>query len=272
MKEIPSNRTQHGNGIERAIEARKSMTLSPTARNRQKILMAMRWIHGWGQSTTSIVKLACRTSSADFLTRMKERKLLRTERVMGATFLQLTRSGVQLLRNLSDPEDTLAALPSSRVVDLFAFHHNFYSQRLLAERIRKGPENAEWFCDRHIRAMLDSAGLGGKCPDAWYRTTTQQVFFEVERTIKKQPALEIMLLNISRMLEKRPNAICEIHIEPAISDRYRSTLGSWLARHEFRAWSLGIDGKYIVSGIYTAPDTLVEAMKRIQFVIARIRA
>lgn len=259
-------------GFERAVEARMAMKVSPAERNRQKILSALRWIHGWGQSTTEIVKLACRSTSGDFISKMKSRKLVRSERVLGTTFLQLTKTGVELLRNWSGGDDALAALPASRVVDLYAFHHNFYAQRLLAERVRRGCESGQWFCDRQIRSIINSTDFGGKCPDAWYYSATEKIFFEVERTKKKQPELEVMLLNISKMLERHSDSVCEIHIEPGISDRYRSTLSGWLSRGDFRTWSLGSDGKYTSAGIYTLHDSLESAMRRIKFIVARIRA
>lgn len=272
MNEFTNKPNKQHVGFERAVEARKAMLVSPSARNRQKVFEALRWLHGWGQSTSSILKLACRSTSGDFIARMRSNGLIRVERVLGTTFLLLTKSGVDLLRSMSAPDDALASLSGTRIVNLYAYHHNFYAQRLLAERMRKGPSDARWFCERQIRALVDATEPGAKCPDALYTSSLERVFFEVERTKKKQPALEVMLLNTSRMLEQRPGYVCEIYIEAGISDRYKSTIGGWLSRQEFRAWSIGTDGEYFVNGIYKATDSLLAAMRRIKFIETKVKA
>jgi len=95
-------------------------------------------------------------------------------------------------------------------------------------------------------------------------------YVEVERSRKAQPALEAMLLNIARLLEKKPGNLCEVHIEPGIAERYISILKGWLRAGTFRAWSESTEGELFVSGIHPITPTLREAMESISFIHTRI--
>lgn len=254
-------------GFEKAQDARKSMSVSPVERHRQKVREALRWIHGWQQSTSEITRTACRSSSTAFLSSMKEAGLLRTERVLAQTFWLLTKNGLDLLRDMSAEDDELAKLSGTRNVNLHAFGHHVTAQRVLAQKIKAGGEGGRWWCDRQLRAIVAMSEAGAKCPDAAYRSPGgETVYIEVERSRKKQPELEAMLLGLARLLESKTRATAEIYIEPGIADRYKSTIGGWLSRGEFRVWSESSDGELYQNGVYKLSDTLRAAMKRIAFI------
>jgi len=120
--------------------------------------------------------------------------------------------------------------------------------------------------------LIDATEPGAKVPDGAFRSATGvMTYIEVERSRKPQPELEAMLLNISRLLEKTPGSLCEIHIEPGISERYVSTLKSWLRSGTFRSWSESTDGELFQSGIYPITPSLRAAMESISFIQTRIK-
>jgi hypothetical protein len=241
------------------------MRISPVERHREKVTMALRWLHGWQQSTAELLKLVCRSSNTNFLSSMREAGLAKIERVLGQSFWLLTRQGLELLRSMSATNDALANLAGTRNVNLHAFTHNMHTQRLLAQKIKKGPSQGfNWFCERELRARLVPEA-GAKCPDGAYFDGSRTIYLEVERSRKKQPELEAMLLNLGRLIEGRPLDAVEIHILPGIADRYKSTLGGWLSTGEFRAWSLSTEDELYESGRYDMQPSLRDALKRIQF-------
>lgn len=259
-------------GFERAQDARRAMRQSPIARHREKLKEALRIIHGHGQSTSQIVADSCRSSSTRFIGSLKEAGLIRFERVLGQTFVLLTKTGLDMLRSMSSPSDVLANLQGTRSVNLYAFGHSMTAQRILAAKLKKGGEGCSWWCERQLRAELNLSESGAKVPDAAFRDASgHTVFIEVERSRKKQPQLEAMLLNLARLIENKSRASVEIHIEEGIVERYRSTLGSWLARKEFRAWSEDTTGELFQQGIYRLTTTLEAAMRRINFIITKIK-
>lgn len=252
--------------FERAQDARRAMTVSPRERQRQKWRAALRWIHGWGQSTSTIVARACRSSSTSFIKDMREAGLVRHERVLGRTFVLLTKQGLDLLRSMSSEEDALAALHGTRTVNLYAFSHDQDAQRILSDKLHEGGDGCQWWCDRQLRALLQSNVPGAKSPDAAFKDRVGGlVYIEVEKTRKPQPELETMLLNLARLIEEKPLARVEIHISEGIVGRYKSTLGGWLSRGEFRAWSLDTDDELYQQGIYPLTETLQNALRRIEF-------
>jgi hypothetical protein len=254
-------------GFERARDARSTMQISPIERHRQKVHCALRWIHGWNQSTADLIKKACRSSSLGFLSSMKSNGWVRTERVLGQTFWLLTKQGVDFLRSLSGPDDVIAQLNAARGVNLYAFHHDAYAQRLLAELLKRSPPTgAKWLPERALRARFAHSAEGAKCPDAMYSDSVGTVYLEVERSKKKQPALEVMLLNAARLIENQPKARVEIHIGTGIADRYRSTHGSWVARREFRSWGVSTDGELFEGGRYSSTESLHDAFLRIKLI------
>lgn len=236
-------------GLQRAQEARKEMRLSPTAKNRENVLNALSWTHAHAQTTRGILLDACRVSKADFLQRLAEDGYMRKEKVLGRTFWLLNKSGVDLLRSMLPANSALAALPGTRHVNLHAFAHNAHAQRVIAAKLRAGGDGCRWWSERQLRALVDTTEPGAKVPDGAFRSASGlMTYIEVERSRKAQPELEAMLLNIARLLEKKPGSVCELHIEPGISERYISTLKGWLKAGTFRAWSESTEGELFQSG------------------------
>ena len=259
-------------GLVRAQDARRMLKISPRDRHRQKVLRALRWTHGWGQTTLKLLLAACSVTKGDFLTKLKDYGYFRTEYVIGRTFWMLNKSGVDLLRSMVDEHDALARLSGTRHVNLFSFSHTMFAQAVLATKLSQGGPDCEWWCDRQIRALIEPSEAGAKSPDAAFRDATGMTYIEIEKTPKKQAALEVMLLNLGRLLERTTNARAEIYIPSAIMDRYKSTLNNWLAQGTFRAWSLSTDDELFISGIYPIPATLDAALKRIKFIPSKITA
>jgi len=260
-------------GLLIAQQVRKEMRLSPVARNREKVLNAISWTHGHGQTTREILLDVCRARKADFLKRLAADGYMRKEKVLGQTFWLLNKSGVDLMRSMLPDDSTLSALPGTRHVNLHAFAHNSHAQKIIAKKLRAGGEGCRWWSERQLRATLDTTEPGAKVPDGAFRSATGvMTYIEVERSRKPQAALESMLLNIARLLEKKPDSLCEIHIEPGIAERYISTLKSWLKLGTFRAWSESTDGELFPSGIYPLTPALRSAMERINFIQVRISA
>lgn len=254
-------------GLTRAQDARRQMAISPRDRHREKVRQALRWIHGWGQSTQMLVLAACGSTKGTFLTKLKEHGYIRTEAVLGRTFWLLNKSGLDLLRSMSDEKDKLAMLSGTRHVNLFAFSHNMHAQVILATKISQSSGPHSWWCDRQLRSMLDPTEPGAKAPDAAFQNAHGcTTYIEVERSAKKQPELEAMLLNLARLLERNKNSTAEIYIRSGIADRYKSTLANWLAKGTFRAWSLSTDDEIFESGIYPLTPNLAAAMAGIRFI------
>lgn len=275
MMNIPTNETVRPNprrvGFERLQEARRAMRLSPMARHRQKWNEALRIIHSFGQTTSEIVAKACRSSSTRFLASMKDAGLIKFEKVLGQTFVLLTKNGLDMLRSMSAPDDELAKLQGTRSVNLFAFGHSVTAQRILANKLKRGGEGCAWWSERQLRAIVDTTEPGAKVPDCAFKDAAAvMTYVEVERSRKPQPKLEVMLLNLGRLLEKQPTALGEIYIEPGISERYVSTLKSWLKSGTFRAWSEDTSGELFQQGIYPITPGLRDAFGRIQFIHQRI--
>lgn len=267
----PKKLNPRGVGFERAQEARRAMKLSPMARHRQKLNEALRFIHSFGQTTSGIVALACRSSSTRFLASMKDAGLIKFERVLGQTFVLLTKNGVDLLRSMSATDDELAKLQGTRCVNLFAFGHAVTAQRILANKLKCGGEGCAWWSERQLRALVDTTEPGAKVPDCAFRDSAGiTTYIEVERSRKPQPKLEVMLLNFARLLERQPASRGEIYIEPGIVERYVSTLKSWMKSGTFRAWSEDTSGDLFQQGIYPITSSLRDAFCRIQFIHRRI--
>ena len=260
-------------GLQRALEARKEMRLSPTAKHRENVLTALSWTHTHGQTTREILLDVCGVSKADFLKRLAEDGYMRKEKVLGRTFWLLNKSGVDLLRSMLPVDSALAALPGTRHVNLHAFAHNSHAQRVIAAKLRTGGDGCKWWSERQLRTLVDTTEPGAKVPDGAFRDTAgRMTYIEVERSRKPQPALEAMLLNIAKLLEKNPGSVCEVHIEPGISERYISTLKSWLRAGTFRAWSESTEGELFQSGIYPITSNLRTALEAIAFIQTRITA
>jgi hypothetical protein len=201
---------------------------------------------------------------------MRDAGLARTERVLGQTFWLLTKTGLDTLRGFLGEDSEAAKLSGTRSVNLYAFGHNMTAQRLLAEKLKRGGDGCRWWGERQLRS-LSMSEPGSKCPDAAFRGVDgAMTYIEVERSKKKQPELESMLLGLARLLEKQSRAKVEIYIEPGIVDRYKSTLGGWLARGEFRSWSESTEGELFESGVYKLSDSLRDALKRISFINMKI--
>ena len=260
-------------GLSRAQDARRLMKESPRDRHRAKVVQALRWLHGWGQTTLKLLLAACGATKSDFLTKLKEHGYVRTEYVIGRTFWILNKSGVDLLRSMSPSDDALAKLSGTRHVNLFAFTHNMFAQAVLAQKLSEGGTGCQWWCDRQLRAMLDSSQSGAKSPDAAFKDASgKMTYIEIERSAKKQPELEAMMLNLGRLLEKEKNSSAEIYIAEGIINRYRSTLGHWLTDGTFRAWSLSTDNELFESGVYPLGVSLRDALGRIRIIPAKITA
>jgi len=260
-------------GLSRAQDARRLMKESPRDRHRTKVLQALRWIHGWGQTTLKLLLAACGTTKSDFLTKLKEHGYVRTEYVIGRTFWILNKSGVDLLRSMSGPDDELAGLSGTRHVNLFSFTHNMFAQAVLAQKLSKGGHGCKWWCDRQIRALLDPSEAATKSPDAAFQDSAGNItYIEIERSAKKQPELECMILNLARLLEKKKSSTGEIYIAEGILGRYQSTLGQWISQGSFRAWSLSADNELYVSGVHPVSPALNNAFRRIRLIPTKITA
>lgn len=248
---------------------------SPRKRHQEKVLTALDHIHGWGCSTTSITARACRTKSAGFITAMAKAGLVRYETVFGRKFLLLTRKGLEFLRSSIDPADQIAteraALKLTHVVNLFAHQHDEYVQEVIADWRARCWEPHWWLPERQLRARL--AGRledGGKVPDGCFASDKGVVFLEAERTKKSRKEIEIMLLNVTRLIENRPTHRVEVHFLRNISALYRDVYSSWLADGIFRFYTLGTDGAMHLSGTGTITPSMREALGRISFVTVRI--
>lgn len=261
-------------GLQRAQDARKTMRVSPTEKNRQNVLAALSWAHAWQQTTKEILLDACCVSKANFLQRLADDGYMRKEKILGRTFWLLNKSGVDLLRSLRPDGDLLANLAGTRHVNLYAFSHNSHAQRIVAKKLRSGGEGCRWWSERQLRALVDTTEPGAKVPDAAFRSADgAMTYIEIERSRKPQAELEAMLLNIARLLEKNGStATCEIYVEPGIAERYVSTLKGWLHIGTFRAWSESTEGELFQQGIFSITDTLRAAMQRIKFFKVRISA
>jgi hypothetical protein len=156
---------------------------------------------------------------------------------------------------------------------LYSFAHNSHAQRVIAKKMRTGGEGCNWWSERQLRSLVDTTEPGAKVPDGAFQDASgAMTYVEVERSRKPQHELEVMLLNIARMLETRSSALCEIYIEPGISERYISTLKNWLKAGTFRAWSMSTDGELFPSGIYPITPSLRSSIERINFIQVRITA
>lgn len=260
-------------GLQIAQNARKEMRVSPNAKHREHVLSGLSWIHAHGATTRKILLDVCRVSKADFLKKLAADGYMRKEKVLGRTFWLLNKSGVDLLRSMLPTDSALGALPGTRHVNLHAFAHNSHAQRVLAAKLRAGGDGCKWWSERQLRSLVDTTEPGAKVPDGAFRDAAgRMTYIEVERSRKAQPELEAMLLNISRLLEKRPGSACEVHIEPGISERYISTLKSWLKAGTFRSWSEDTGGELFQSGIHPITPSLRSAMEAIRFIQTRITA
>jgi hypothetical protein len=261
-------------GFEKAQDARSAMKLSPLKRHLEKAFCTLQWLHGWGHSTAVILMAACRSSSPRFLTSLKAAGLIRSEKVLGQTFWLCTRRGVEMLRSWSPDGDEIASLDAARGVNLYAFSHNMYAQQLLAQKLKRAPSTgARWLPERALRAREAGRPVeSGKCPDALYVDSAETVYFEVERTKKKQPELEVTLLGLARLIESRSKACVEMHVATGIAPRYHSTLGQWLSTREFRAWERSVDGDLFESGKYQMTESLIDAFRRIKLIESKTLA
>jgi len=109
------------------------MRISPTAKNRENVFAALAWTHAHGQTTREILLDVCRVSKADFLQRLAADGYMRKEKVLGRTFWLLNKSGVDLLKSMLPEGSTLAKLPGTRHVNLYAFAHDLHAQRVIAK-------------------------------------------------------------------------------------------------------------------------------------------
>lgn len=258
-------------GLSRAQDARRLMKISPRERHHAKVLQALRWTHGWGQTTQKLLLAACGVTKADFLTKLREHGYMRMEYVIGRTFWLLNKSGVDLLRSMCNKDDELAKLSGTRHPNLYAFSHNMYVQAVLAHKLRQGGHDCQWWCDRQLRASLTPSEPGSKSPDGAFKDSAGfTTYIEVERSAKRQPELEVMLLNLARLLEKDKKSCAEIYLAEGIQTRYKSTLGQWLANGTFRAWSQSTEGDLFESGIYQIPEPLGDAFRRITLIPTKI--
>lgn len=260
-------------GLQKARDAFSCMSVSPRERHLQKVLLTLQWLHGWGQSTATILMDINKSSRQEFLTSMAKAGLIKKERVLGRVFWLLTRQGLEMLRSWVPKDDQLANLQATRSVNLYAFSHAVTSQRILAKKIKDGPINFIWRCDRVLKSRLASEFSDGasKAPDAYYETAHGGIYIEVERSRKKTPEIEKMLLNLARLIETKDNHHVEIHISPNIAGRYRSILGEIISRRSFRAWSVSTaDGSLFLNGTYNTTDSLHAAFIRVRFIDCQI--
>lgn len=267
------NSTMRAVGMQKARDAFSSMSVSPRERHLQKVLLTLKWLHGWGQSTAAILMNINKSSRQEFLTSMAKAGLIKKERVLGRVFWLLTRQGVELLRSWSPKDDQLAHLQATRSVNLYAFSHAVTAQRVLARKIKEGPISFHWQCDRVLKARLASEYSDeiSKAPDAYYATEYGGIYIEVERSRKKTREVEKMLLNLARLIESKEKHHVEIYISPNIAGRYRSILGDILARRSFRAWSVSsADGSLFLNGVYNTTDSLHAAYSRVRFIDCQI--
>ena len=206
---------------------------SPRKRNEKKIYIALHHIHGWGFSTASITARSSQTRSTSFVTGMHKTGLVRYETVLGKKYVLLTRKGLELLRNMTDPIDEIAwertQLTLIHSVNLFAFQHNNYVQQLIADRQATIWETHQWISERQLRTRLsNSTQDGAKVPDACFITAAETIYFEIERSKKSRKEIEIMYFNLIRLIEDDVNHRVEIHFLKNFSKSYLGIYDSWL--------------------------------------------
>jgi len=168
---------------------------SPRERHEKKVYDALHHIHGWGFSTSILTARACRTKSTSFLTVMKKAGLIRHEDVLGRNYVLLTRKGLELLRNVTDPEDAIAwqraQLTHTHTVSLFAFQHNDYIQSLIAKKQAVCWDPHFWISERQLRVRLaQRTEEGAKVPDGCFATAKETVFYEVSARKKARRKIE----------------------------------------------------------------------------------
>lgn len=244
---------------------------SPRERHERKVYDALHHIQGWGFSTSILTARACRTKSTSFLSRMKKLGLIRYEDVLGRNYILLTRKGLNFLRNVTGCEDSVAwqraNMRKVNTVSLFAFEHNDYMQSLIANRQATCWDPHVWLSERQLRIRLaQRTEEGAKVPDACFATAIETVFYEIERSKKSKKEIEIMFLNLVRLIESKPKHRVEIHFLKDIKKSYAEIYARWLSSGEWQLYTAGADGIYSPSMMVKLTVSMRDALERFRFV------
>jgi hypothetical protein len=246
---------------------------SPRARHEKKIYIALHHIHAWGFSTSVITATAAQTKSTSFLTSMFKTGLIRYEVVLGKKYVLLTRKGLELLRNMTDPADEIAfervELKHIHSVNLFAFQHNAYAQQLIASRQAASWEEHHWLSERQLRTRLSNKTQDcAKVPDACFITKAETIYFEIERSKKSKKEIEIMFMNLIRLIEHDGSHRVEIHFLRNFASSYLDVYERWLRESVCKLYSAGADGSVSELMTITLSPPMRFAMARITFINA----
>jgi hypothetical protein len=246
---------------------------SPRARNEKKIVTAVHHIHGWGFSTSALTARACQTKSTSFLSRMFKLGLIRYESVLGKKYVLLTRKGLELLKNITDSSDEIgwnrAHLTLMHSVNMFAFQHNSYAQKLIADRQATTWEAHVWCSERQLRTILSSITQdGAKVPDACFATAHEKIYFEIERSKKSKKEIEIMFMNLIRLIEHDVTHRVEIHFLRNFMKSYLDVYEKWLSDGTCQIYSDQGDGTVSELMTLALSSSMRAAMSRITFIQA----
>lgn len=244
---------------------------SPSKRNEKKIYIALHHIHGWGFSTALITARSSQTKSTSFVTGMYKTGLIRYETVLGKKYVLLTRKGLELLRNMTDPSDEIAwertQLTLIHSVNLFAFQHNNFIQKLIADSQATCWETHQWISERQLRTRLTNLTQeGAKVPDACFITAKETAYFEIERSKKSRKEIEIMYFNLIRLIEDDVTHRVEIHFLKNFSKSYLSVFESWLRDGVCPLYGDRGNGEISLLMKIELSATMRAAMSRIEFV------
>lgn len=246
---------------------------SPRKRNEKKIANALHHLHGWGFSTSTITARACQTKSTSFLSGMFKLGLIRYESVLGKKYVLLTRKGLELLKNITDPSDEIAwnraQLTLMHSVNMFAFQHNGYAQKLIADRQATTWEAHQWCSERQLRTILSSVTEdGAKVPDAFFGTANEKIYFEIERSKKSKKEIEIMFMNLLRLIERDITHRVEIHFLRNFMKSYLDVYNKWLSNGTCQIYSDRGDGNVSELMTLALSSSMRAAMSRISFIEA----
>jgi hypothetical protein len=246
---------------------------SPRARNEQKIYIALHHVQGWSFSTAQVTASAARTKSTSFITGMHKAGLIRYECVLGKKYIVLTRKGLELLRNMTDPQDEIAwqraKMTHAHTVNLFAFAHNAYAQRLIASRQSSCWDHHAWISERQLRIRLnDKTEEGAKVPDACFITPNETIYFEIERSKKSKKEIQIMFVNLIRLIEHDESHRVEIHFLRNFSSSYRDVYKHLLEHNSCQLFSAQADGTVSELMTISLSASMRSALSRITFIEA----
>jgi hypothetical protein len=207
-----SSANGRSDALKKAVEARMRMKTSPNARAREKRLLALKWVHAWGLSSSKILREVVGAKNPSFITAMVKREgLLEAQSVLGRTFYIITRQGLQALCDSLPSDSPYFALDRQRTASVWAFEHNELAQRRLAALFaRHRADVIEFYSERGMRSLLGTE-KDRKVPDAaLYMAEGRRIYIEIERTKKSGFELQTMMRNMIQLVARRRGNTAEL--------------------------------------------------------------